>query len=69
MYKALKQKFYLDSNWCKELLSTGDQEIVEWNNWGDKYWGKDSITKEGENHLGLLLMRLRRELKTKNKES
>jgi predicted NAD-dependent protein-ADP-ribosyltransferase YbiA (DUF1768 family) len=63
MYEGLKLKFAPDTQWYTKLMSTGDEEIVEWNNWNDKYWGKDIRTKQGENHLGLLLMKLRSELR------
>jgi ribA/ribD-fused uncharacterized protein len=44
------------------LLGTGDEELVEGNTWGDKFWGV--CDGEGENHLGKLLMQVRRELKS-----
>lgn len=44
----------------KEMLEmTEDWEIVEWNNWGDVFFGKDINTREGENHLGKILMKIR----------
>lgn len=43
------------------LLETGDQELVESNWWGDKFWGK--CAGEGENHLGRLLMQVRDEIR------
>jgi predicted NAD-dependent protein-ADP-ribosyltransferase YbiA (DUF1768 family) len=33
--------------------------------WGDKFWGVDLETGEGENNLGILLMELREMLKSK----
>lgn len=50
----------------KLLLDTGDEELIEGNYWGDKYWGVDSKTGEGENHLGKLLMRIRDRLREKD---
>lgn len=44
------------------LLDTGLREIQEGNTWGDKYWGVDLDTGEGQNHLGRLLMEVRAEL-------
>jgi len=45
------------------LLSTGDQLLVEGNFWHDNYWGNclcDGCMKtKGENHLGVLLMKVR----------
>ena len=45
------------------LLFTGDHVLEEGNTWGDKYWGIDSITGEGENKLGQMLMQVRKEIK------
>lgn len=43
------------------LLYTGDEEIVEGNRWGDKFWGVcDGV---GENHLGQIIMKVRDELR------
>jgi ribA/ribD-fused uncharacterized protein len=46
----------------QKLLETGDAQIVEGNNWNDRFWGVCRGT--GQNHLGKLLMELR--AKTKN---
>lgn len=61
MERALRFKFSKGTVWYENLLGTCDEEIVEWNDWGDRYWGKDVDTKEGENNLGKLLMKLRDE--------
>lgn len=58
---ALRHKFAEGTSWYKKLMSTGDEEIIEWNNWGDKFWGVLDETWEGENHLGNLLMKIREE--------
>lgn len=43
------------------LLSTGTTVLVEGNQWGDTFWG---VCKGvGENHLGLILMEIREELR------
>jgi ribA/ribD-fused uncharacterized protein len=59
MEYALKHKFQPGTSWQRMLMATGDQELIEWNDWGDTYWGKDIRTGKGENHLGRLLMKLR----------
>jgi len=50
------------------LLATGDEELVEGNTWGDDYWGKvwDKVQNAwvGSNHLGLILMKIREELRS-----
>ncbi|QWY84081.1 hypothetical protein SEA_A3WALLY_274 [Microbacterium phage A3Wally] len=61
MLSGLRNKFYLDTGLGAMLLGTGDEELVEVNHWGDRYWGVDG---EGENHLGILLMQVRAELKS-----
>lgn len=61
METALRHKFAPGTNWHARLMDTGDEEIVEWNNWGDRYWGRDVSDGGGENHLGRLLIKLRDE--------
>lgn len=48
------------------LLATRDIEIVELNNWGDKFWGVDA-KYGGENMLGKLIMEKRDLLKNELK--
>ena len=44
----------------RELLATGDTELIEGNTWNDTFWGVcNSI---GENNLGKILMKVREEL-------
>lgn len=33
----------------QKLLATGNEELVEGNNWGDTFWGM--VNEVGENHL------------------
>lgn len=47
-----------------QLLATGDQDLVEGNDWGDRYWGVCSGV--GENNLGKILMRIREELRNES---
>jgi hypothetical protein len=50
-----------DRELADKLLATGDEELVEGNTWGDKFWGVcDGV---GHNHLGKLLMAKRNELR------
>lgn len=62
MMRALRAKFAQEP-WNKLLMDTQDTQIIEWNNWGDSYWGADIITGKGLNRLGCLLMTLRKEFK------
>lgn len=59
MYMLLKRKFKGELKMM--LLATGDEELIEGNWWGDKYWGV--CRGVGENKLGKLLMKLREELR------
>ena len=38
-----------------------DAELIEGNTWHDTFWGVDLKTGEGENHLGKILMALRKD--------
>lgn len=43
------------------LESTGYKDLIEGNWWGDTFWGQCPVGN-GENHLGLLLMKIRTEM-------
>lgn len=62
MIGLLRQKFK-NEPLRRMLLATGERELIEGNTWHDTYWGVNSFTGEGENHLGKLLMRVRAELR------
>ena len=62
MADVIAIKFH-EPNLRKFLLSTGTKELIEGNTWGDKYWGVDIRTGEGQNMLGQILMRHRRDLR------
>lgn len=59
MLDLLRQKFRA-SKLKLLLLQTGCKELIEGNTWGDTYWGV--CNGVGANHLGRLLMQVRREL-------
>ena len=59
MYELLLQKFQHPSLRA-QLVATGEEELVEGNGWGDTYWGV--CRGVGENHLGKLLMQIRKEI-------
>lgn len=61
MYTALKEKFKQNPELKEKLLATGDEKLVEGNTWGDRYWGVCGGT--GKNHLGLILMKIREEIR------
>lgn len=60
MHRLLQLKFSL-SDLRPKLLSTQDWELLEDNNWGDRFWG--TVDGKGENHLGKLLMKVRSEIR------
>lgn len=62
MYELLKLKFNIPE--LKEkLLGTNSSIIVEENTWNDTFWGV--CAGKGSNTLGLLLMRIRQEIKNR----
>lgn len=65
MEHLLRQKFQPGSELARLLLDTKDALLEEGNRWGDRYWGKCLRTGQGENQLGLLLMKIRLDLETK----
>ncbi len=57
MTEIVSQKFLQHPHLIEMLLQTGDEELVESNKWGDRFWG---VCKgKGENHLGKILMKIR----------
>lgn len=57
MTEVVSQKFLQHPQLIEMLLQTGDEELVEGNKWGDRFWG---VCKgKGENHLGKILMKIR----------
>lgn len=61
MKDIVRAKFDQHLDLKKMLINTGNSVLEEGNTWGDKYWGIDSRTGKGENHLGRILMELRSE--------
>lgn len=63
METILIDKFFRSKDLKARLLATGDAELVEGNRWHDNFWGVCTCTKckdkEGLNHLGQLLMKVR----------
>jgi hypothetical protein len=60
MYRALKAKFHNFHMW-KKLMETGDKELIEDSPY-DYYWGIGR-NGTGKNRLGILLMKVREELR------
>lgn len=68
MYEIVKDKFTRNPNLKKLLLRTNSDILIEGNWWHDNYWGdchcEKCQSKEGKNTLGLILMRVRDEIRT-----
>lgn len=59
MLKLLRLKFSLP-DLRDRLKMTGEAELIEGNTWHDTFWG--TYRGQGENHLGRLLMQVRKEI-------
>lgn len=60
MFQILKDKFSRNANLRIGLVETGDAHLEEGNTWGDTFWG--TVRGVGKNHLGKILMRIRKEI-------
>jgi ribA/ribD-fused uncharacterized protein len=72
MELILRQKFSSRNPELQQfLIDTGDRELIEANWWGDEFWGvyipNPMAIPRGENHLGKLLMKIRKELQMARK--
>lgn len=63
MYKIVTEKFRQNPKLAKKLLDTSNKTLIEGNTWNDTYWGV--CNGKGNNHLGKILMRVRKKLKQK----
>lgn len=62
----LVRKKFRHPELAKDLLLTGDHDLVEGNYWHDNVWGQcDCVfhAGKGQNHLGKILMKIRDELR------
>lgn len=60
MREIVRIKFQTHPKLAEKLLATGNEELVEGNTWGDRFWGQ--VDGVGENWLGKILMEVREEL-------
>ena len=60
MYEIVKAKFEQNPKLRDYIICTRNEELVEGNNWNDRYWGV--CNGEGYNKLGRILMLVRDEL-------
>lgn len=61
MYDVCLLKFTQNEDLKAKLIATGDKYLEETNWWNDKFWGV--CNGVGKNHLGKILMQIRKELK------
>lgn len=64
MEQVVRTKFTQNLLLARRLAETGNKPLLEGNYWHDIFWGIDLKTREGENHLGRILMDLRKEFQT-----
>lgn len=62
MKEIVTAKFAQNPDLMQQLIATGSAELTEGNLWHDTFWGVDMKTGKGENHLGKILMEVRKEL-------
>jgi ribA/ribD-fused uncharacterized protein len=66
MEELVREKFPRYAKLKALLLKTDEAELIEGNNWNDRFYGAVWDTKQnqwvGENHLGQILMKVRGEL-------
>ena len=60
MEDLVRKKFENSAALQNRLCATGAATLIEGNDWGDTFWGV--YRGHGENHLGKILMQVRREL-------
>lgn len=60
MEDLIRQKFINDQGLKELLMATGTTQLIEVNKWNDTFWGE--CKGVGYNHLGKILMKIRREL-------
>ena len=73
MLGLLRRKFAPNTELATQLLATGEEELIEVNTWGDRFWGAQWVPNTeqegpywallGDNWLGRLLMEVRDELR------
>lgn len=57
MFMVNMMKYNQNPQLKEMLLATGDEELIEGNEWGDTFWGV--CNGVGRNELGKILMRIR----------
>lgn len=60
MERLTLEKYTQNPDLRKKLIATGERPLIEGNWWHDVFWGMHD--GKGENHLGKILMKVRKEL-------
>ena len=68
MEEIVQQKFDKNPKLAQKLIETYPQQLVEGNWWGDTFWGVSIKNHSGQNHLGEILMKIRKELMDKKSD-
>ncbi len=63
MEQIVRAKFTQNRELGRLLLATGSGRLEEGNTWNDTFWGTHLSNGKGENHLGIILIKIREELK------
>lgn len=63
MEEIVRAKFTQNEELTKKLLETDDMILEEGNTWNDTFWGICLNSGIGKNNLGIILMKIREELK------
>ena len=69
MENVVRAKFMQNPYLAARLVATGTMPLEEGNRWGDTFWGVDVRTGKGENNLGKILMKVRKELDGEYREA
>lgn len=63
MEEIVRAKFTQNESLREMLLATGDAILREGNTWRDTFWGVNLKSGRGQNNLGIILMKIRDELR------
>lgn len=62
----LRDKFIRNKDLKEKLINTGDKPLEFYNDYNDLFWGLDKEKKGGQNKLGSLLEKIRKDIKLNN---
>ena len=59
MRSLVFRKFLQNADLATRLVATDTVPLINGGTWQDPFWGYDTIYGNGENHLGIILMKIR----------